>query len=272
MARTILVLLNRPETATWLLSAGECLAELIGGADIQALVVRAPREPPPMLSVELATPRRQPETEEQERHRCEEVYSAFQEWLRARPELEASTRWQDVEALVDAVVVARGRQSDFIILEKARRDDDVLQRVTIGRALFETGRPVLVMPHRPCTVFGRRVAVLWRDDKVAVKAVLAAIPWLAQVATVEVIVGAQHSRPTTSPLPILAEHGIAARLHSVPVKARSTSSGLLAKVHDLDCDMIVMGAYGRGILRGIFLGSVTDDTLAYADRPVLLCH
>ena len=83
---------------------------------------------------------------DQEQQRCEALRHAFANWLSARPELAASTHWQEVEGLVDEVVLECGRDADSIVLEQARGEGDVPQRVAICRSLLESGRPVLVMP------------------------------------------------------------------------------------------------------------------------------
>lgn len=146
------------------------------------------------------------------------------------------------------------------------------QRVALQRTLLEAGRPVLVMPRRPYTVFGRRIAILWRDNAAARRALLAAISWLAQAETVDVIVGIQHGKSLATLPTILADQTLAVRLHRIPVLAGSLASELLAKVNELDCDLIVMGAYGHSAFRELFAGSVTENVLAQANRPILFCH
>lgn len=121
MASTILVLLSRRETTSWLLSAAECLATLIGGADIRALIVRPPPSRPPLLSVEIPMRQTAPATEAEERQRCASLRSAFTGWLHARPALDLSIQLDEVEALIDSAVIERGRQADIIVLSSQDR-------------------------------------------------------------------------------------------------------------------------------------------------------
>ena len=101
---------------------------------------------------------------------------------------------------------------------------------------------------------------------------MAAVPWLPSAETVDVIIGVRHGKPIAALSPILTERAVAARLHSIPATTRLCAHQLLTKIRELDCDMIVMGAYGHSALRGLLLGSFTDSVIAEADRPVLLCH
>jgi nucleotide-binding universal stress UspA family protein len=45
---------------------------------------------------------------------------------------------------------------------------------------------------------------------------------------------------------------------------------ILRKANELACDMIVMGAHGKGILSYTFLGSVAEKVLRRARRPVCI--
>ena len=71
---------------------------------------------------------------------------------------------------------------------------------------------------------------------------------------------------------ILAEHGVAADLHVLPIGAGVLGAALLDQAHEISADMLVMGAYQHSPLREFLLGGVTRHMLAHADLPVLLRH
>ena len=121
-------------------------------------------------------------------------------------------------------------------------------------------------------MFGRRVSILWQDDRYATKALQAVASWLTHADEVDVIVCARQARPVATLPPILVERGIPARLHILPFATGSLVRTALAQVRALGSDMVIMGAYGHGALRSMILGSVTDQVIAQADRPLLLCH
>jgi nucleotide-binding universal stress UspA family protein len=271
-SRPVLVLLSRPQTTSWILSAAGCLSDLLGGAGIWALLVKAPEPDPPLLEVEVSMRRFPANDREEEQGRCAAVRRAFDTWLRARSEWRDHVVLEEVEELIDAAILERGRYASIIILEKAKGDRDIPQRVAIGRALLESGRPVVVMPHRLCTVFGRRIAILWRDGPTARKAVMAAIPWLLSAESVDVISVVRPGKPAATLPPVLAENAVTAGLHQILVTGTPSGRELMVKIRELDCDMVIMGAYGHSALRELLLGSFTDRMLTLADRPTWLCH
>jgi nucleotide-binding universal stress UspA family protein len=180
-----------------------------------------------------------------------------------------SIAWLEVEGLVDAVVLQFAREAAGVVFEQAR--EEVPQRIAIRRTLLESGRPVLVMPRRPCTVFGRRVALLWRDDLATVKAFRAAAAWLTHADSVDLIRARQSRRAEKLP-PVVAELGIAAQLHTFPTTPHSFARTALGEIGKLGSDIVIMGAYSHGALRSMVSGSVTEQVLAQMDRPVFLCH
>ena len=45
---------------------------------------------------------------------------------------------------------------------------------------------------------------------------------------------------------------------------------ILKKADELNCDAIVMGTHGKGIIRNTFLGSTTKSVLRRARKPVTI--
>ena len=141
-------------------------------------------------------------------------------------------------------------------------------------ALFSTHRPVLVVPSDlPPGPFGRRIAIAWRADERTVKAVLSGLRCLARAEEVHVLAGARDASPPPGLPDVIAEHGIAAKLHVLPITAqRAFGEQLLECVHQLGIDMLVMGAFAHSRLRTMLIGGVTRHMLAHADLPVLMRH
>jgi nucleotide-binding universal stress UspA family protein len=62
-------------------------------------------------------------------------------------------------------------------------------------------------------------------------------------------------------------------LHVIPITGEQVfGEMLLAKAHELACDMVVLGAYARHPMRSLVLGGVTRHMLAKADLPVFMRH
>jgi nucleotide-binding universal stress UspA family protein len=147
-----------------------------------------------------------------------------------------------------------------------------LSRQAFKAALFGTGRPVLMVPRGWEGSFGREIAIAWRDDKQAARAVIPAIRCLAAAGRVHVLTGMRDRVERPIVPRILVEHGIQADLHVLPLGPGPFGQALLHKAHDIGADLLVMGAYAHSPLRELILGGVTRYMLEHADLPVLLRH
>jgi nucleotide-binding universal stress UspA family protein len=128
---------------------------------------------------------------------------------------------------------------------------------------------VLIVPPQSQGEFGRVVAVAWKDDSRAPKAVLAAMPVLAKAEAVHVL----RARVAEAAVPaILEDHGIPAKAHAVLAQDGPVGAQLLRLAHELGADLLVMGAYAHGEWREALLGGVTRYMLDHADLPILMRH
>ncbi len=181
--------------------------------------------------------------------------------------------WFDIERRVDAAVGEWGRRADALVLKRPDRLDPPADRQAVHAALFDTDRPVLMVPPTPTGDFGIRIAIAWRDERRAIRAVLAGLRSLARAERVYVLAGVRAAgapRPVLPP--ILEEHGVTAELHILQIGAGVFGAALLAKAHALGADLLVMGAYLHSPMRELLLGGVTRHVLAHADIPVLMRH
>ena len=62
----------------------------------------------------------------------------------------------------------------------------------------------------------------------------------------------------------------AKRVESLEVLEGYPAEVILGKADELNCDMIVMGTHGKGILSQTFLGSVTKRVLRRTRKPVFI--
>lgn len=165
-----------------------------------------------------------------------------------------------------------GTPLDYIVLPRPASRDTAADRMQLQAALFDTDRPVLVVPPGPALLFGKRVAIAWRDDKSAVRAVLAALRALSAAQQVHALAGTRAGTPPPALPPILAEHGVPATLHVLPIGDGAFGAALLAAAHGLCADLLVMGAYTHSAWQEAILGGVTRYVLTHADLPVLMRH
>jgi len=271
MDGVILTLLERPETAPGLLVAAGHLATLMGGAGVAALVVRTPPEATILPSEEVLTAEHAARIRSAEQRRAVSLRVAFDRWA-ARPRAEdAWTTFETAEGVVGEVLRERGRRADALVLERPSEGGGLLARQDVHTALMDTGRPVLVVPPGHEAPFGRRMAIAWRDDPQATRAVLSALR-LRAPERILVLAGQREGAPRPVMPDILREHGAVAELHVLPVGQGAFGEALLARAHALGADLLVMGAYQHSPLREFILGGVTRFMLAHADLPLLMRH
>jgi len=271
MPGVILAVLDHPAAAQALLTAARRLAQLAGATRINALVVRAPPETMVSPSEEVLTEQREAHLRAAEASRVGKVRAVFDAWSSEVPST-IKVEWLDIDGIAELLVEERGRRADYIVVEQPSRHDYGISWHALRAALFATDRPVLLVPHHHAAEFGRRIAIAWRNDERATKAVLTVLNTVKRPDRTFVLTG---TRGGTAPpeLPsILAEHGITAELHVLPIASGSFGKSLLQKAHELGADMLVMGAYQHTPIRELLLGGVTRYMLSHADIPVLMRH
>jgi nucleotide-binding universal stress UspA family protein len=268
MPGVILAVLDHPEETPGLLTAASCLADLIGGAVINALIVRTPPQAT-ITSEEVLTKRRESHIRAQEQARATAITEAFEDWSRSAS---SAAHLIDIEAVAAEVVAERGPGADFVVIAQPVRRYFGTTSQSIPAALFETDRPVLVVPPGHTKSFGRRIAVAWRDDNRTIRAVLAAMRCLGHVERLFVLAGQREGAARPQMPEILVEHRVPAELFVLPVDRHGFGEALLGKAHDLDADMIVMGTYARDPVRRLVLGGLTKYMLANSNLPLLMRH
>ena len=272
MSDVILVVLGRPGVAAHLLRAAECLAGLTGGARVNVLAVRTPPEFAAVAAEANLSAGFLKDLAAAEDERGAALEAAFTHWTAGLTEAHFTARWSSVEGPADRVVGEEGRRADFVVSARPTSGDDNVTRQAFRAALFRTERPVLVVPPGRAAAFGKRVAIAWRDDARAAKAVLPALRCLGGAEQVHVLAGVRHGAGAPALPQILVDHGVGAELHVLPIGPGPFGQDLLNKAHELGADMLVMGAYAHSPLREALFGGVTRHVLAHADLPVLMRH
>ena len=272
MSDVVLVVLERPEAAAQLLHAAECLAVLTGGARVNVLAIRTPPGYAALTAEAAVSGDLVEALAAEEDQRVAKLKATFDSLVAGTGEAPFTARWSSVEGLADPVLGTEGRRADFVVAARPVAGDDEPTRRAFRAALFRTERPVVVVPPGRVAAFGKRVAIAWRDDARAAKAVLPALRCLGGAERVHVLAGVRHGAGPPALPQILVDHGVAAELHVLPIGPGPFGRALLDKARELGADMLVMGAYAHSPLREALLGGVTRHVLAHADLPVLMRH
>ena len=272
MPGVILGMLDHPTAANAVLAAAACLSDLADGARIKILAARVPPVSTIMPTEEVMTRAKEAHLRAQETARVAALKAIYDAWNATVRRPDGATEWFEFEAVAEGLIAEWGKLADVIVVERPGRHGLGVTSQVLPAALFETDRPVLVVPPGLTTPFGRRIAIAWRDDPHATRAVLSALRYASRAVSVHLLAGVRPESATPRVPQILVEHGVAADLQIIPIGNEPVGGVLLARAHEVSADMLVTGAYAHSPLRERILGGVTSYLLAHADLPVLMRH
>ena len=169
------------------------------------------------------------------------------------------------------------RNFDLSIIGQPRPNGDSPEGAIIEGALFNSGRPVLVVPYIQRTgIKLDRVMVCWDGSRNAARAVADALPLLRQAGAVEVVtIDAIERRNEIAGAAIaehLVRHGLKIELKTITDRANDVATTMLNHVADSCADLVVMGGYGHTRLRELVLGGATRGMLRSMTVPTLMAH
>ena len=169
------------------------------------------------------------------------------------------------------------RRFDIAVVGQAQRESGAAEELMIEAALFETGRPVLVVPYiQKQGLKLDRVLACWDGGRTAARAISDAMPLLQRAKAVELVIVAEERKREevtgASMLSHLSRHGIPATAKRMSKGDLSVDNVLLSYAADSGADFMVMGGYGHSRLREFILGGVTRGILNSMTIPVLMSH
>ena len=169
------------------------------------------------------------------------------------------------------------RRFGLSIVGQTMPDDKSPKSLIIEAALFDSGRPVLVVPFiQTSGVKLDRIMVCWDGSRGAARAVNDALSFLKRARIVEVVVVGD--RPKSGEIPgadiahHLARQEVNVEVNNIIAADIDAANIILSHASDLAADFLVMGGYGHSRLRELVLGGVTRSILATMTIPVLMSH
>ncbi len=187
-----------------------------------------------------------------------------------------SAAWCEERGREDDITTRFGRLSDLIIACRPGVDSDVSQTLTLNSALFDTGRPVLVVPPtNEERKIGKKVAISWNGSAQAARAIGMAMPVLKQAEEVMVCtvgMGPAASDQALELATYLSWHDVGCSTHTLPGKQNVVGAELLEEAVKFDADLLVMGAYTHSRMRQLILGGVTRHVLEQSTLPLFMAH
>lgn len=177
--------------------------------------------------------------------------------------------------LVD-VFVAQARVHDICVLDAETATVNA-DRGLIEALLFESGRPLIVVPPGHDEFRHQRVLIAWDASARAARAVNDAMPILKSAAAVEVVaIGTEkelaHAVPGAELAPHLARHGVNVSVKDLVVQPDGIAGTLREQAGLYNADLLVMGAFNHSVVREWVLGGVTQSLLKESPIPLFLSY
>jgi nucleotide-binding universal stress UspA family protein len=172
-----------------------------------------------------------------------------------------------------SILARRFDLSVFMQSEPGRVDNDDM----IETALFQSGRPLIVVPYiQRDGLKLDRVVCCWDGSRAAARAFNDALPLLARATSVHLlIVLNEKTNKEVRGVEIathLARHDVKVQIETVPAPDIDVTNAILSYVADNSGTLIVMGGYGHAKLREVILGGVTREMLKSMTVPVFMSH
>jgi len=170
------------------------------------------------------------------------------------------------------------RHFDLAIVDQATPDGSAVEAIISVSTMFESGRPVIVVPYIQRTPLKLdRVMVCWDGSRAAARAVADAMPLLERAENVEVVIvtneRGKHDEIEGAEIgQHLARHGLKVEVNRIMRGDIDVADALLSHSADSGADFIVMGGYGHSRLREFMLGGVTRKILQSMPVPALMSH
>jgi nucleotide-binding universal stress UspA family protein len=187
-----------------------------------------------------------------------------------------SWAWPRSEVGDDTYLGSYGRVFDLIVLGRPGREPENPRMPPLESALFESGKPVLIVPRSVPKAIGRNVLVSWNGSTEQAHTNAFALPLLRLAETVTVLAaeGAMTPGPTAEQAALhLRRNGVNATAAATAVAGtRSPGEAILDQAVSLGCDLLVKSAYTQSRLRQMIFGGATRHILANAELPVLMAH
>ena len=168
---------------------------------------------------------------------------------------------------------------DLSIVMQSDDNNGINNSILIEAALFDSGRPLIVVP---CTQKDRlkldRVVCCWDGSRTAARAINDALPLLRKANAVEMFI-VENEKTTNEQILRGAEIGRHLGRHDIKVEVKTVlaadtdvASAILSHVAEGSASLLVMGGYGHSRLREFVFGGATRGILSAMTVPVFMSH
>lgn len=183
--------------------------------------------------------------------------------------------WNGESLLTDIKMGAYARVFDLTVVGRPGPDAHDPRQPTLEAVLFDSGRPILVVPPRAPNKVGDVIAVAWNASTETARTVSFAMPFLKRAGRVVVIAVPSAMSPGPSAELLarsLQSHGLDVILDVVQEPTQAPGRTILAHAVAHGADMLVKGGYTQSRLRQMIFGGATRHIIMEANIPVILAH
>lgn len=167
---------------------------------------------------------------------------------------------------------------DLAVVSQPKPDSTTPDDLVVEAALFESGRPTLVVPYIQSQPFKiDRVLLCWDGSRNAARAIADALPILEKSKAIEIITitpkdNQRGEIPGVDMAHHLARYRLKVDLKRIVAPDTDVPNTILSHAADTSADLIVMGGYGHSRLREFVLGGATRGILESMTVPTLMSH
>jgi nucleotide-binding universal stress UspA family protein len=186
-----------------------------------------------------------------------------------------SYAWPREDPEEDSFIGTHGRVFDLIALGRPGPNAQDPRTPPLEIALFDSGRPVLIVPATAPKTIGRNILVHWNRSTQQARTNASALPLLqrADKVTVLMVEGGTVPGPSGEEAAHhLRRNGIKAAALTVKPGSKTPGEIVLDHAASLGCDLLVKCAYTQSRLRQMIFGGATRHILANATLPILMAH
>jgi len=205
----------------------------------------------------------------EERQRIAAVKQAFEQRAAG-----LVSEWRSADDSGPTAIGTIGRAYDLIVLPQPGALPKMPESV-FETALFDSGRPVLVVPPAFTGMVGKRILFAWNGSTESARAISLAMPVLGGAEAIEVlsVEGAMVPGPTSAEIAeSLKSHGLNVTGQHVKPGTKTAGQTIIDRAQALGADLIVKGAYTQSRLRQMIFGGVTRDLILSSPLPVLFSY
>jgi nucleotide-binding universal stress UspA family protein len=185
-----------------------------------------------------------------------------------------TSEWRAADDSGPTAIGIIGRAYDLIVMPQPGALPKMPESV-FETALFDSGRPVLVVPPRFSGMVGKKILFAWNGSTESARAISLAMPVMSRAEAIDVLSvdGAMVPGPSAAEIAdSLRSHGLNVASQHVKPGTRSAGQTIVDTAIAGGCDLIVKGAYTQSRLRQMIFGGMTRHLIMQSPLPVLFSY